>query len=154
MSKLGIPPPERRRHVHPATGEELGDCSAVSLGDLGGLTQFGAHLETLHPGAKSSVRHWHEHEDELVYVLSGELVLVEDEETPLRAGEAAAWPAGRRVAHRLENRSAADATYLIVGARAARDVWRYPDAGVTGVREGGRTTFTRDDGQILEIKPE
>ena len=74
------------------------------------------------------MRHWHESEDEFVYVLDGELTLVEDGgDTALRAGEAAAWPAGPPTAHRLENRGAADATYLVVGTRAPRDRVHYRD---------------------------
>src|SRR5690606_30999537 len=81
--------------------------TGVRLGAAAGLTQFGANVITLEPGAWSSQRHWHEKEDELVYVLSGEVVLVEDEgETVLRAGECAAWKAGVRNGHHLVNRSA------------------------------------------------
>lgn len=98
------------------------------LGDGGGLTQFGVNLITLPPGAWSSQRHWHETEDELVYVLSGELVLVEDQgETNLGPGEAAAWKAGVQDGHHLVNRSDAEATFIVVGSRNAEDRGEYSD---------------------------
>jgi uncharacterized cupin superfamily protein len=151
MPKIAIPPFRRRHVVHPVLGEDLGEYSNANLGDAAGLTQFGAHLEVLHPGGKTSVRHWHEKEDEFVYVLSGELVLDEDgTETPLRAGDAAGWPAGRPVAHRLVNRGSADATYLIVGTRAAGDVRHFPDHGVTATEEDGAATYRRADGTVIE----
>jgi uncharacterized cupin superfamily protein len=150
MPRIAIPPFRRRHVVHPVLGENLGEYSNANLGDAAGLTQFGAHLEILHPGGKASVRHWHEGEDEFVYVLDGELVLDEDTgETLLRAGDAAAWPAGVAVAHRLENRSAADATYLIVGSRVAGDVRHFPGAGVTAAHEDGRTRWRRADGSLV-----
>jgi uncharacterized cupin superfamily protein len=132
MPKLVIPPLTREDDTgHPVLGSGLGAYSHASLGDLAGLTQFGAQLEVLHPGARSSHRHWHAAEDELVYVLSGVLVLVEDNETMLEAGDVAAWPKGLAVGHCLENRSDADARYLVVGSRSMADVVHYPDAGVS-----------------------
>lgn len=142
MPKVSVPF-TRKPGRNPYVGVELGDYSNANLGDAAGLTQFGVHLEILHPGSRTSVRHWHEHEDEFVYVLSGELTLVEDTDTTLRAGDAAAWPAGRPVAHCLENRGTADATYLIVGTRAARDVWHFPDHRVTVTVDGDQRRVTR-----------
>jgi uncharacterized cupin superfamily protein len=107
---------------NPLSGQDNGPHSEISLGDAIGLTQFGVRLERLPPGSRSSHRHWHETEDEFVYVLSGELVLVEETEIALRAGDAADWRAGAPVAHCLENRSRDDATMLIVGTRALRGV--------------------------------
>ena len=78
------------------------------LGDAGGLADFGINLMTLPPGGWSSQRHWHSHEDEFVYVLEGELTLVEDGgETLLRAGDCAAFPKGSGNGHHLINRSSA-----------------------------------------------
>ncbi len=78
------------------------------LGDAGGLQDFGVNLMTLPPGGWSSQRHWHSDEDEFVYVLEGELTLVEDDgETPLKAGECAAFPKGTGNGHHLQNRSSA-----------------------------------------------
>lgn len=101
---------------------------AVRLGIAAGLTQFGVNLVTLPPGAWSSQRHWHAKEDEFVYVLTGELVLVEDEgETLLLAGDCAGWKAGVRNGHHLINRSAADASFLVVGTRDDADWGEYSD---------------------------
>jgi len=101
---------------------------AIRLGTSAGLTQFGANLVTLPPGAWSSQRHWHAKEDELVYVLTGELVLVEDDgETLLCAGDCAGWKAGVRNGHHLINRSATDASFLVVGTRDDTDWGEYSD---------------------------
>jgi uncharacterized cupin superfamily protein len=135
---------------HPLLGTTLGPYSYAALGDAGGLSQFGAHLEVLHPGSRSSHRHWHEAEDELVYVLAGEVVLIENTETVMRPGDAAAWPAGLPVGHCLENRSDADATYLVVGTRKMADVVHYPDAGLTLTITGRRHRVFRDaEGRVL-----
>lgn len=92
------------------------------LGERFGLSQFGVNLTRLPPGAMSSQRHWHTHEDEFVYVLEGELVLVTDAgETVLRQGMCAGFPAGSRDGHHLVNRSGRDALLIEVGTRAGLD---------------------------------
>jgi uncharacterized cupin superfamily protein len=99
-----------------------------AIGTVAGLSQFGVNLTTLKPGAASALRHWHEHEDEFVYVLDGELVLIEDAgEALLRAGDGAGFKAGVANGHHLVNKSAADAVYLEVGTRAPRERAHYPD---------------------------
>ncbi|MAO57151.1 MAG: hypothetical protein CMM61_15850 [Rhodospirillaceae bacterium] len=127
-------------------GAGNGPYADVPLGDAAGLTQFGVRLERLAPGSRSSYRHRHETEDEFVYLLSGELLLIEDEETLLRAGDAAAWSAGAPVAHCLENRSSSDATVLVVGARRPSDRVHYPDHDIVMHRDGTDCRFTRPDG--------
>ena len=103
------------------------ECRRYS--DVGGLTQYGAYLETLAPGSQSSERHWHEKEEEFLYLISGEATLVEnDGEHLMRPGDAACWPAGVPNAHHIVNRSAEPCTYLIVGTRSTNDVCHYPDA--------------------------
>ncbi len=107
------------------------------LGRAAGLSQFGVNICTLKPGAASSQRHWHENEDEFVYVLEGEVVLCEDGgETVLRAGEAAAWKAGVADGHCLVNRSKRDAIVLEVGSRAATERATYADIDMMVVRDG------------------
>ena len=119
MPKIEIPAwTEGSGGANALFGEGNGPYAEVSVGDVAGIDQFGVRLERLPPGSRSSYRHWHETEDEFVFVLSGEVMLVEDTETLLRAGEAAGWRAGAPVAHCLENRSAEDATILVVGTRA------------------------------------
>lgn len=130
---------------------EMGDRFAVLLGKAGGLTQFGVNLMTLRPGSKSSLRHWHEAEDEFLWMLTGELVLVEnDGETVIRPGAAVAWPAGEENGHHLINRSDAEATFLVVGTRAARDVCHYSDVDLLAHNEGEKGWFTRRDGAAIE----
>lgn len=98
------------------------------LGDAAGLTQYGVNLLTLPPGSWSSQRHSHSHEDEFVYVLSGEVVMVtNDGEEVLRAGDAAGFPAGTGDGHQLKNLSDKAATVLEIGTRIAEDAVDYPD---------------------------
>jgi uncharacterized cupin superfamily protein len=115
-----------------------------ALGDAVGLSQFGVNLLTLPPGAWSSQRHWHSQEDEFVWVLSGEVVLVEDGgETLLRPGDAAGWKAGVPDGHCLQNRSDRDALVLEVGTRAEADAAEYSDI---DMRVGPDGVYTRKDG--------
>jgi uncharacterized cupin superfamily protein len=100
-----------------------------ALGDAAGLTQFGVNLLRLPPGAWSSQRHWHRAEDEFVWVLEGEVVLVTDAgEEVLRAGDCAGFKAGEANGHHLQNRSASDAVVLEIGSRRdAVESVLYPD---------------------------
>jgi uncharacterized cupin superfamily protein len=99
------------------------------LGDAAGLTQFGVNLMRLAPGAWSSQRHWHSAEDEFVWVLEGEVVLVTNEgEQVLRAGDCAGFVAGQPNGHHIQNRSANEAVLLEVGSRRPKqDICDYPD---------------------------
>lgn len=134
----------------------LGAFEALLHSDAGKPTQFGAFVETLEPGSRSSDRHWHEEEDEFATVLSGEVTLVEDGgETALRPGDAAAWPAGVPEAHHLVNRSDAPASYLpasylIVGTRARDDRVHYADLDKISTKRDGVVTRTRRDGTPLD----
>ena len=115
------------------------------LGDAVGLDQFGVNLLRLPDGAWSSQRHWHEGEDEFVWVVSGEVVLVEDEgETVLRAGDCAGFKAGVANGHRIENRSGGEAVLLEVGTRTAEtDACDYPDIDMV-LPKGADRYFHRD----------
>ncbi|HJU99635.1 MAG TPA: cupin domain-containing protein [Burkholderiaceae bacterium] len=98
------------------------------ISEPGGLTQFGAYIQVLAPGTRSSIKHWHTSEDELVYVLDGQVTVIEGEdEHVLGPGDAAAFPQGRPVGHYLCNRSASSVTCMIVGTRAQTDQITYPD---------------------------
>jgi uncharacterized cupin superfamily protein len=98
------------------------------LAPAGGLTHMGASHVVLKPGAWSSQRHWHEGEDELVIMLSGEAVLVEDGgETVLRAGDVAAWAAGVTNGHNMINRSNEDCVFIAIGAGNMDDGGEYSD---------------------------
>jgi uncharacterized cupin superfamily protein len=120
------------------------------ISDAGGLTQLGAHLETLMPGSVSSDRHWHEEEDELLFMIEGEAVVIEDDgEATLRPGDAAVWPKGTPNAHQVVNRSERPCSYLIVGARVAAGVIHYPDLGRTCHFDGRRWRVVDRDGTVL-----
>lgn len=125
--------------------EPCADRVRRALGDAGGLTDFGVNLLELPPGAWSSQRHWHSAEDEFIYVLSGEVVLITDagEET-LRAGDCAAFAKGDPNGHHLVNKSDQTAVCLEAGGRAGADVCTYPDIDMRIDRRDER--YTRKDG--------
>lgn len=119
-----------------------------ALGDALGLTKIGVNLSTLFPGKESSMRHHHTHEDELIYVLEGELVLRTDGgEQVLTAGMCAGFAAGSRDGHQLVNRSDHPARYLEISNRDPADGADYPDDDLT-YRKGpdGSAIFGRKDG--------
>jgi uncharacterized cupin superfamily protein len=108
------------------------------LGDAGALTQFGASLQTLAPGAKASVRHWHRFVDEFLFVVSGEVTVTEDDgEHTLQPGDAACWPAGVPNGHTVCNRSDAPCSYLVVGTRGLDDTGIYVADDDAAARAGG-----------------
>jgi len=121
--------PQRKGSTYPAPFDrEPANRIRQRLGDAAGLTQFGVNLLQLPPGAWSSQRHWHSAEDEFVYVLSGEVVLITDRaEEVLRAGDCAAFPRNVPDGHHLVNRSGAVAVCLEVGSRIEDDFAFYPD---------------------------
>lgn len=105
-----------------------GPSRTLWVGEAGGLTQFGAFIEILPPGSRSSLKHWHGAEDEMVYVLDGQVTVVEgDAETLLGPGDAATFRAGVPVGHFLENRGSEPTRCLVVGTRASVDRIVYPD---------------------------
>jgi uncharacterized cupin superfamily protein len=148
MPKLArLPFVEEPETVHPVLGVPMHPYAHRILGDPGGLTQFGVHIERLPPGSTSSLRHWHETEDEFILMLAGEVILHENgTQTHLAAGDAAAWPAGVPNGHCLENRSGADATYLTAGTRNRADTIHYPDHDRVCHRDGPTRRWTRGDG--------
>jgi uncharacterized cupin superfamily protein len=117
-----------------------------ALGDQFGLTQFGVNLTVLAPGASSSERHWHQVEDELIYVLDGEVMLVDEAgEHAMTAGMYAGFKAGVANGHKLVNRSAKPVTVLEVGTRSPEETATYPDADMVGIKTNGKFSFTRKD---------
>jgi uncharacterized cupin superfamily protein len=116
------------------------------LGDVAGLTQYGVNLLRLPPGSWSSQRHWHTEQDEFVYVISGEVVLVTDAgEEILKTGDCAGFKAGDKDGHHLQNRSKADAVLLEIGTRLPNDAGEYPDIDMA-FHMGGTAMYTRKDG--------
>jgi uncharacterized cupin superfamily protein len=118
------------------------------LGDALGLTLFGVNLTTIGPGAQSALRHWHSAQDEFIYLLEGELVLMTDEgEQVLKPGMCAGFPAGKANGHHLVNRTGRDAVYLEVGDRTPNDAVTYPDNNIVAQPTGdGSRRFTKKDG--------
>jgi len=128
------------------------------LGDAAGLTQFGVNLLRLKPGVWSSQRHWHLKEDEFVYVLEGEVVLVTDAgEEILKAGDCAGFKANDPDGHHLQNRSDRDVLLLEVGARLKGDGATYPDIDLIYPPGGQPALYTHRDGtpytDIRQRKP-
>lgn len=118
-----------------------------ALGDAVGLRNFGVNLVTLAPGAHSSERHWHERQDEFVYVLEGEVTLVTDAGAQIiRPGMCAGFPAGAPNGHHLINRGTSPAVYLEVGDRLPGERVHYPDADLEGRASNAATRFFRKDG--------
>jgi uncharacterized cupin superfamily protein len=126
------------------------------IAEAAGLTELGARHVVLKPGAWSSQRHWHEGEDELLVMLSGRAVLVEDEgETELVAGDIAAWPKGVRNGHNLINRSDEPCSFVCVSAGSEQG-GSYSDIDMMWTVDGG---FVHKDGtpygdaRVLSAKP-
>ena len=118
-----------------------------ALGDALGLKNFGVNLTRLPPGCASAQRHWHSKQDEFVFIVEGELVLVTDAgEQVLRAGQVAGFPAGARDGHHLINRTKRDALYLEVGDRTADDECDYPDIDMLVRWIDGKEKYVHKDG--------
>lgn len=136
----------------------FGAMKTESFSDTCGITQYGAYLQTLQPGATSSTRHWHEREDEFLYVVAGHVTVVEnDGRHVLEPGDAACWPAGEPNAHQVVNESALPCSYIVVGTRLTHDVCHYPDVGKTLHTEGDVWRVEDSQGQVLRsgrVEPE
>ena len=138
-TRTGYPPPYDRVVL----GRER-----KRLGNAVGLDQFGVNLTTLKPGAASALRHWHEMEDELVYILEGEVVLIEDEgETVLKPGDAAGFKASVSNDHHLVNKSSRDAVLLEIGTRAKHERAEYSDIDMQVIRDDNGFRYLHKDGK-------
>ncbi len=131
----------------PPFDEPCAERARRRLGDLFELTDFGVNIVELAPGAWSAQRHWHSHEDEFVYVLSGTPSLINDEgETVLSAGMCAGFKAEDSNGHHIVNNSKEPATYLEIGSRKAEDDGHYPDIDLEILKRAKGGVFTRKDG--------
>jgi uncharacterized cupin superfamily protein len=133
-----------------------GPTQMLRYSDTGGLTQFGAYVQTLPPGSRSSLCHWHQGEDEFVYMLEGEATVYEGGlATLLRPGEAACFKAGVAAGHFLKNEGTVDARFLTVGTRSGADVVTYPDHDriLTFDDRAGTESFTTLDGRTAVGSP-
>ena len=150
MPKIDIAkvPVDTRTGYPPPLHKMVEGRSRKRLGNAAGLDQFGVNLTTLKPGAASALRHWHEKEDELVYVLKGELTLIEDNgETLLKPGDAAGFKANVANGHHLVNKSSSDAVYLEIGTRSKHERAEYPDVDLRAIRDDNGMRFTHKDGK-------
>ncbi len=131
-------------------GSQVGARRKRALGDALGLCNYGVNLVELPAGAPSTMRHWHDKQDEFVYLLEGELTLITDGgEQTLTAGMAAGFPAGSGDGHQMVNRSQARAVYLEVGDRLPGDKVHYSDVDLALPRASGDglgLAFTHKDG--------
>lgn len=118
------------------------------LGDAFGLRNFGVNLTELRPGACSALHHAHSRQDEFIFVLEGEPVLVTGDgvESPLRPGDCAGFPAGG-AAHHLENCTDRPVRYLEIGDRTEGDTVTYPADDLMALREDGAWRFCHKDGR-------
>lgn len=133
------------------SNDAFGTSETQRLSSTGGLTQFGAYVQVLMPGARSSNRHWHEKEDEFLHVLSGEVTVTENDGAHvLGPGDTACWPAGVPNAHHVTNQSSEPCSYLIVGTRLTEDVCHYPDTGRTLYSEGSTWRLVEADGTLFK----
>ena len=133
---------------YPGGRDQLGVYLADPLSDAGGISQFGAFSVVLMPGAQNSHRHWHEAEDEFLYVLEGVVTVVEnDGPHDLRPGDCACWPKGIANAHCVQNRTDAPIRYFIAGTRLSEDACHYPDIDLHYARRGGMSSMTHKDGR-------
>jgi len=150
MPKLDLSKaPIKTGSIYPAPyAAQMAGRSSLRLGDLGGLTQFGANLVILAPGAISSLRHWHQNEDEFVMVTEGECTLVLDAgPVVMRPGDCAAFPAGVPDGHHFINHTEAEARFLVVGSRAKSEVGTYSDVDLVVHVTDGKAEFTFKDGR-------
>lgn len=147
MPKLvldAIPQVSRTGYPMPFAAE-MGGRHYRRLGPAGGLTQIGASHVVLEPGGVSSQRHWHEGIDEFVVMLEGEAVLIEDEgETVLRAGDCAAFPKDVPNGHRLVNRGDRRCVFIAIDCRLGEGDCHYPDIDLRFDIANDR--YTRKDG--------
>lgn len=143
--------PARTTTIYPAPyAAALEGRTKRALGDIFNLTQFGVNLTTLAPGASSALRHWHESEDEFVYILEGEVTLVDDAgEQPLTPGMCVGFKAAVPNGHKLVNNSTAPCIFLEVGTRSDGERVHYPDADMLAVKVDGKFRVTRKDGSAF-----
>ena len=146
IAAVGVAPIVEATYPEPFKSR-MGRFQCRLLGDVFGLTQFGANLEILEPGAQSALRHWHSLSDEFVFILEGEVVLrTDDGEMPVSAGMCVGFKAGTRNGHHFVNRSTAEARLLVVGTRISSDVATYPDDDIMWRRDAGGSYVVHKDG--------
>jgi uncharacterized cupin superfamily protein len=141
-------PPRAKPSIYPEPfASRMAGREKRQLGDLFGLSNFGVNLTRLLPGAGSALRHAHSRQDEFIYVLQGQPVLITDAgETQLSAGMCAGFRFGTGNAHQLLNRTSEEVIYLEVGDRSADDTVVYPDDDLQAGMVEGKWQFAHKDG--------
>ena len=147
--------PVKTGSIYPAPyAAMMAGRTSLRLAEAGGLTQFGVNLVTLEPGALSSLRHWHLHEDEFVMITDGACILVQDAgETLMHPGDCAAFPAGVPDGHHFINHTDQIARFLVIGTKAQREVATYSDFDLMLEIGGGQAVFTHKDGSPYVAPP-
>jgi len=148
LSRIGV----RGGSIYPAPHDaEMAGRTSLRVGDAGELTQFGANIVILAPGAKSSLRHWHEKQDEFVMVTQGTCTLIDDHgDHEMTVGDCAAFPAGDANGHHFVNRTDTEARFLVIGTRTPEETGWYSDVDLKVTMDAGGYVFTRKDGTPCE----
>jgi uncharacterized cupin superfamily protein len=140
--------PTRKATIYPEVyAKEVSGRTGIALGNPFGISQFGANITVLAPGAWSSHRHAHAEEDELLMALEGEMVIVDNNgRHPFRPGMVAGFKAGGGNAHQVVNESGSEARFLVIGTRSQTESVVYPDVDMKAVKTNGTFVVTRKDG--------
>jgi len=152
MPKLDLSQiPFRTGSVYPGKlAEAVKGRSSQRLGDASGLTQYGANIVRLEPGALSSLRHYHMAQDEFVMITEGACTLIDDDgEHDMLPGDCASFPAGDANGHHLVNNSDAPAAFLVVGTHTPTETAYYSDIDMMVKDDENGFSFTRKDGSPL-----
>jgi uncharacterized cupin superfamily protein len=141
-------PPRAKPSIYPEPfASRMAGRVKHPLGDLFGLTNFGVNLVRLLPGAGSALRHAHSRQDEFVYIVQGNAVLITNAgETQLTSGMCAGLKCGTGNGHQLINRSSEEVVYLEVGDRSAGDTVVYPDDDLQAAFVESKWQFSHKDG--------
>ncbi|MGR3503806.1 cupin domain-containing protein [Pseudaestuariivita sp.] len=144
--------PVKSGSTYPAPfDQEVAGRTSQRIGDAGGLTQFGANIIHLAPGAASSMQHWHERQDEALVVLTGTPTLIEETgETLLAPGDVATFKAGIANGHHLVNRTGTPASFFVVGTHTDTEVGHYTGRDLKVTNDGDTSIFTKNDGSPLD----
>jgi uncharacterized cupin superfamily protein len=147
LDPAGVPSQNTTGYPEPYRGRVAGRHRR-RLGDAAGLKNFGVNLVTLDPRAESSMRHWHEKQDEFIFVLEGEVTLVTNAgRQRLRAGMCAGFPAGKPDGHQLLNETDRPVVYLEIGDRTPDDSASYPDVDLAVRMVDGKWVYSHKDGR-------
>jgi len=153
MSKIDLSKtPVKTGSIYPAPHDaEMAGRSSLRVGDAGGLTQFGANIVILAPGAKSSLRHWHQEQDEFVMITQGSCTLIDDDGAhEMTVGDCATFKAGDPNGHHFVNETDTEARFLVVGTRTETETGWYSDIDLKVTMNADGAAFTRKDGTPLK----